>query len=197
MTVVDCDRIETADNGEAHTLDEMFGWLERMPVPEGFKAEIVGGNIYMAPQRDVHWQIIRRIVRALEDQFGPQVNVTSDVRIDFPGHLNGFCPDVAKIRDGAGKDSSGCWHHQDIEFVAEVISKGTAGNDYGPKKAAYAAAEVPAYLIADPYQRKCHLFSVPKNGEYETEIVVTFGAKLDLSPAGSEFTLDTGTFPVR
>ena len=74
----------------------------------------------------------------------------SDVRIDFPGQLNGFCPDVAKLRDDAEMTPKGRWRYEDIEFIAEVISTDTARNDYGPKKTAYALAEVPVYLIADP-----------------------------------------------
>ncbi len=44
MTVVDTDRIERADTSDERTLDMMFEWLE--PTPEGFKVEIVEGNIY-------------------------------------------------------------------------------------------------------------------------------------------------------
>jgi hypothetical protein len=92
MTVLD-DRIEMADtDADTKRLDEWFERLERMPVPEGYKVEIVGGTVHMTPQRDTHWVIIRRIVRALEDRFGMKVKVFSDVRIDFPGHESGFCP---------------------------------------------------------------------------------------------------------
>jgi hypothetical protein len=44
MTVLE-DRIEMAD-ADANTkrLDEWFERLERMPVPEGHRVEIVGGN---------------------------------------------------------------------------------------------------------------------------------------------------------
>ncbi|MBM7091631.1 hypothetical protein G3I31_06750 [Streptomyces sp. SID9913] len=47
MTVVE-DRIAMADV-DSERLDEWFGRLERMPVPEGFRVEIVGGNVYMTP----------------------------------------------------------------------------------------------------------------------------------------------------
>ncbi|NGN70217.1 Uma2 family endonuclease [Streptomyces sp. A7024] len=194
MTVVDHDRIEMADDGDEPTLDDMFGWLERMPVPEGFKAEIVEGAIHMSPQRSAHWEIILLIIEALRDRFGRKSSVVSDVRIDFPGYRNGFAPDVAKMRDAASKDARGRWHYQDVEFVAEVISKDTAANDYGPKKAAYAAAGVPVYLVADPYQRKCHLYTAPKDDDYATETVVTFGVELDLSPLAPQFALRTEAF---
>ncbi|MFK4543657.1 Uma2 family endonuclease [Streptomyces tendae] len=193
MTVLD-DRIDMAD-ANTECLDAWFERLERMPVPEGFRVEIVGGNVHMTPQRDTHWAIIRRIVRPIEDRFGMDVLVLSDVRIDFPGHKNGFCPDVAKLRDGAKQDETGHWRYEDVEFVAEVISQGTAANDYGPKKLAYAAAEVPLYLIADPYQGRCHIFTHPKDGDYTTETRVDFGQDLDLTDTVLGLTLPTADFP--
>ncbi|MEN8650945.1 Uma2 family endonuclease [Streptomyces sp. 21So2-11] len=194
MTVELTDRIEMADSDEL-SLDELFERLEHMPVPEGYKVEIVEGTVYMSPQRDTHWEIIRRIVRALEDRFGMGVRVKSDVRMDFAGHNNGFAPDVVKLSDEAEKSEQGRWHYRDIEFVAEVISRDTALNDYGKKKDAYAACGVPVYLIADPYQGKCHLYTSPKGGEYQTELAVNFGTSVDLTGTAVDLTLETGDFP--
>ncbi|MFJ2112329.1 Uma2 family endonuclease [Streptomyces sp. NPDC087850] len=199
MTVVEIDRIamaEESDSGLApdqSALDKMFEMLD--PISEGFKVEIVEGNIFMVPQRNTHWQIIRRIVRALEDQFGEDVKVTSDVRFDFPGHLNGFCPDVVKLSDAAVLDKHGRWNAEDVEFVAEVISKGTATNDYEPKKAVYAAAGIPVYLIVDPYTARCHAYTEPKDGEYHSKLTVVFGGDIDLTRTVLDLTLKTDTFP--
>ncbi|MEU9011117.1 Uma2 family endonuclease [Streptomyces sp. NPDC048479] len=194
MTVVESGRIDMADDS-AERLDEWFERLEQMPVPEGIKVEIVGGIVFMSPQRKVHWQIIRRIVRALEDKFGMDVEVLSDVRIDFPGPENGFCPDVAKLREGAVPDSRDRWRFEDVEFIAEVISKGTALNDYGPKKIAYAVAEVPVFLIVDPYTGRCLLHTQPKDGDYMTETKVAFGQPVDLTNTPLGLTLPTEKFP--
>jgi Uma2 family endonuclease len=193
MTVVD-DRIAMAD-ANTKRLDEWFERFERMPVPEGFRVEIVGGNVHMTPQRDTHWEIIRRIVRAVEDRFGMDVKVFSDVRIDFPGHENGFCPDVAKLSASAAKDDEGRWRHEDVEFIAEVISQGTAANDYGPKKTAYATAEVPVYLIADPYQGRCYVHTHPKDGDYAMRTKVDFGTDIDLTGTVADLVLKTDEFP--
>ncbi|MCF4138942.1 Uma2 family endonuclease [Streptomyces sp. Tue 6430] len=193
MTVVD-DRIAMAD-ANTRRLDELFELLEQMPVPEGFRVEIVGGNVFMTPQRDTRWGIIRRIVRAVEDRFGVEAKVFSDVRIDFPGHENGFCPDVAKLRDSAEKDDEGHWRHEDVEFIAEVISQGTAVNDYGPKKTAYAVAEVPVYLIVDPYQGRCYVYTDPKEGHYVVCTRVDFGGPVDLTATVVDLTLKTDAFP--
>lgn len=176
-------------------LDEWFERLEQMPVPEGFRVEIVGGTVYMTPQRDTHWGIIRRIVRAVEDRFGMDVRVFSDVRIDFPGHENGLCPDVAVLRDSAEKDEGSHWRYEDVRFVFEVISEGTAANDYGPKKAAYATAEVPLYVIADPYQGRCYVYTNPKDGDYVTRTRVDFGDDIDLTGTVADLTVPTGGFP--
>ncbi|MGY5132896.1 Uma2 family endonuclease [Streptomyces nigrescens] len=186
---------EPTEQRDELSLDELFGRLERMPTPEGYKVEIVEGAVYMTPQRDVHWQTIRRIVRALEDHFGMDVLVTSDVRINFPGERNGFAPDVAKIADGAEKDEFGRWRHQDVEFIAEVISKGTAPNDYGPKKTAYALAEVPVYMIADPYLGRCRVFTDPQDGEYKIDLTVAYGRPVDLTHTVAGITLSTDGFP--
>ncbi|MEV8087967.1 Uma2 family endonuclease [Streptomyces nigra] len=195
MTVLE-DRIAMADaDASTPSLDEWFELLERMPVPEGYRVEIVGGNVYMTPQRSTHWGIIRRIVRALEDRFGMDAAVFSDVRIDFPGHDNGFCPDVALLKDVAEEDDRGHWRYQDVEFVAEVISQGTAANDYGPKRLAYAEAEVPVYLIADPYQGRCHVHTDPKDGDYTTCTRVDFGTDVDLTGTVVDLVLVTGDFP--
>ncbi|MFE7813503.1 Uma2 family endonuclease [Streptomyces sp. NPDC057433] len=193
MTVVD-DRIAMAD-ANTQRLDEWFERLERMPVPEGFRVEIVGGNVYMTPQRDTHWGITFKIARAVEDRFGKDAKVFSDVRIDFPGHENGLCPDVAVLRASAGKDDEGRWRYEDVECVFEVISEGTAANDYGPKKAAYATAGLPLHVIADPYQGRCYVYTDPKNGDYVTRTRVDFGDTVDLTGTVADLTLGTDDFP--
>ncbi|MEU5777209.1 Uma2 family endonuclease [Streptomyces venezuelae] len=195
MTVVDVmtDRIEMADDDE-WSLDQWFELIERL-VPEGIKAEVVEGAVHMVPQRNVHWQLIRRVLYALDDRFSRDALVMTDVRIDFPGDQNGFCPDLAKLKDGAKPDENGRWRYQDVEFIAEVISRGTGLNDYGPKKTTYAEAEVPVYLIVDPYQGRCHVHTDPKDGEYRTESKSDFGKEIDLTGTVVDLVLATDTFP--
>ena len=193
MTVLE-DRIAMAESDNTSALDEMFERLETMPVPEGYKVEIVEGTVFMSPQRDTHWEIILDIVEQLRTRYSRK-RVKSDVRIDYPGHLNGFATDVTAMAEGAVKTEDGRWRHQDVEFVAEVISKGTAANDYGPKKAAYAAAEVPVYVIADPYQGRCHIYTHPKGDDYATETKAAFGDDLDLGDTVVGLVLSTADFP--
>ncbi|MFK4145864.1 Uma2 family endonuclease [Streptomyces sp. NPDC004065] len=192
MTVLD-DRINMAEESDELTLDELFESLERS-TPEGYKVEIVEGDVFMSPQRDTHWEIIADIYEQLRAKY-PRKRLKSDVRVDYPGHLNGFASDLTLVAEGAEKDDRGLWRCVDVEFVAEVISKGTALNDYGPKKTAYATAEVPVYLVADPYQGKCHLYTQPKDGDYISELLISFGADVDTTTTPLGLVLRTDEFP--
>ncbi|MFE7761192.1 Uma2 family endonuclease [Streptomyces sp. NPDC057438] len=169
--------------------------MEGAAEEERHKVEIVERTISMSPQRDARWKTIFAILQALLEAFGKGVNIVSDVRIDFLGQLNGLAPDVAKLRDDAEKDSHGRRRHEDVEFIAEVISKDTARNDYGPKKTAYALAEVPVYLIADPYTGKCRLFTQPKDGDYISDLSVTYGGDVDMTTTLLGLVLPTADFP--
>ncbi|MFB7112946.1 Uma2 family endonuclease [Streptomyces sp. NPDC056291] len=193
MTVL-ADRIEMAEQSDEPTLDDMFEWLEQMHIPEGFKTEIVEGGIFVTPQRDTHWEIIATIYDQLRTKY-PRKRVKSDVRIDYPGHLNGFASDVVALAEGARKDEKGHWRPGDVELVAEVISQGTARNDYGPKKDAFAAAGVPVYLIVDPYTGTWHLHTLPKDGEYRGVLSLDFGDEIDLNDTPVGLVLKTDEFP--
>lgn len=84
---------------------------------------------------------------------------------------------------------------QDIEFVAEVISRSTAADDYGSKKAAYALAGVPVYLIVDPYTGTWHLHTLPKEDEYRSVLSLDFGTPADLTSTVVGLVLGTDAFP--
>ncbi|MFD7662180.1 Uma2 family endonuclease [Streptomyces sp. NPDC059788] len=171
----------------------LFDWLERMPVPEGYKAEVVGGAVCFWPQRDAHWHNTIGMVEQLRSAY-PRNRLKSDVRIDFPGHLNGFASDVVAMAEGATTDDEGRWSCQDIDFVAEVTSRETSRNDHGPKKDAYALAGVPVYLIVDPYIGRCYLFTDPKDGTYRLHPAIAFGGPVDLTRTVVGLTLDTAEF---
>ncbi|MEI5099307.1 Uma2 family endonuclease [Streptomyces sp. PmtG] len=192
MTVLE-DRTEMAEITNEQALDEMFEALEREPFLEGYKIEIVEGAVYMTPQRANHWDIIAGIYDQLRTKY-PRRRVLSDVRIDYPGDLNGFCSDVTLVAEDAKRTERGGFFCEDVEFVAEVISRGTGQNDYGPKKTAYAEAEVDVYLVIDPYQGKCHVYTQPKNSAYRIETTVEFGEEIDLTHTLLGLSLTTDDF---
>lgn len=194
MTVEMTDRIKMGD-AEASALDEEFALLERMTIPEGFKAEIVEGAVVVSPQRSTHWKIIESVLLQIKDRFGRRARTESDVLLIMPGYRNGFAPDLLKLSDRAERDSTGRWTHQDAEFVLEVISRETADNDYGKKMRGYASAAIPVYVVADPYTGKCHAYGNPEGDGYENHLAVKFGEDLDLAPLGFDMRLATEDFP--
>ncbi|MFF9477823.1 Uma2 family endonuclease [Streptomyces sp. NPDC014733] len=68
-------------------------------------------------------------------------------------------------------------------------------NDYGPKKAAYARAEVPVHLIADPYTVRCRVFTHPQDGDYKSDLTLAYGEPVDLTGTVVGITLATEDFP--
>lgn len=174
--------------------DEMFELLYEI-TPEGFKSEVVDGAMWMVPNRDTHWDIIANVLSQLTDRFGKKSRIKHDVRLGLPGYGNVFAPDLFKLTADAEHDAQGHWRYQDVEFVLEVISRGTADNDYGKKKAAYAAGGIPVHAIVDPYAGQCHVHTQPKNGEYRFRRILDFGEPIDLTATALGLTITTDEFP--
>ncbi|MCQ4045562.1 Uma2 family endonuclease [Streptantibioticus rubrisoli] len=173
-------------------LDNLFEWLGRA-VPKGYKADIVEGCICMSRWRSGQRAITVGLRKQLQVKHSMRRR-PRHMRIDFPGSMNGFAPDVAVLRKGARR-SKGRWRYQDVEFVAEVVCKATEYRVFGPKKHAYATAGVPVYLIADPRNGECHVFTRPEDGAYRRRLTAAFGVPIDLTDTVVGLTLTTNEFP--
>lgn len=161
-------------------LDEMFADIEAMNVPDDYRAEIIEGEIVLNPQRKVHSTVIRLFTRSLEDALGRDANILWDVRIDFPGTLNGYAPDIALVADGAEEDERGRHDYRDVRLVAEVVSHGSRRDDYEAKLTVYAESGVPTYVIADPKTGYAHVHHAPRNGRYTDVATYAFGTEFTL-----------------
>ncbi|MFC4512787.1 MULTISPECIES: Uma2 family endonuclease [Streptomyces] len=179
------------DEGVDEELEEMFELLYAA-TPEGYKSEIVGGAICMVPKADAYWDVVSDVLYQLRDLLGQERQIKHEVRLDLPGYRNAFAPALYVMAAGAERDERGNWRHQDVEFVLEVIRQGTADYDYGRKRDAYAVGEVPVYLIADPYTGRCHLHTLPQDGEYRSCLAVGFGDPIDLTHTAVGVVLTVG-----
>lgn len=176
------------------TLDELFQRVESMQIPEDFHVEIIEGQIVMSPQRATHWTIILLFSQALLTECGPAPGrVLSDVRIDFPGPLNGYAPDVALLTEDSATGGPK-YHHSQVQLVVEVVSQSTRRDDYGIKLTTYATAEVPTYVIVDPTTAWIHVHSQPHQGHYTRANTYAFGTPLPL--AIPPVTVDTSDWPL-
>ncbi|MFE1957246.1 Uma2 family endonuclease [Streptomyces sp. NPDC059479] len=182
---------ERAHKSHGPPLEGLLESLARLPVPKGYRVEITDGTVCMSPRKRIHRRTRRLVMRALKSAFGADAGVRSGMRISFPEQRNSFVPDVVKLSGSA----RGQWRVEDIEFIGEVITPHTAANGLGGKKAAYAGAGVPLYLIIDPYTGRTRAHTLPKDGEYTRELAVIFGAEIGLTIAGSDLPLKTDGFP--
>ncbi|WP_309505811.1 Uma2 family endonuclease [Streptomyces pyxinae] len=144
------------DEDDQRMLDSLFEMVEAVPEFSRYRVDVVEGAVLMSPQAEGHREILLSVVEQLRGVH-PRQRLLSNVRIGFPGRLNGSCPDAAQLRaeekaEGPEekKDTRGRGRYERVEFVVEVASEGTAARDYGLKKDVCARAGVPGYLIVDP-----------------------------------------------
>lgn len=167
--------------------------------PEGFRAELIEGEIVVTPPPDGdHEKYISRMVR--------QVLRLARTDMDFSGNKGltlGSAPDLPRnhfIPDGtfapAERDLFGgadSWMPCDgVAMVLEVTSTRPEA-DRESKRRAYARGDIPLYLLVDRGASSVTLFTDPEDGDYRERHTVPFGKPLPL-PDPFGFDLETADF---
>lgn len=165
--------------------------FEELAVPEGFRAELIEGEIAVSPPPDgQHDDIVVDI--------GAQILLQADKRLYTRGNKG-----IATAKDRVIPDGTvappyhfkphGSWAPSEgVEMVIEVTS-GQGERDRQQKRRIYAAVEIPLYLLIDRVAHETVLYSGPADGEYHAVERQPFGKGLAL-PAPFSFTLDTSEF---
>ncbi|MEU2787497.1 Uma2 family endonuclease [Streptomyces sp. NPDC007100] len=184
MTAVD-------DRPATHPLVAFFEDLE---VPEGFKAELLRGEIVMMAGPDM---IHNRIVQSVADQIPSdrwERLQTQDVGI--LEEASEPQPDLVVLELDAGPESGRLMPTEVITMLVEVVSKTSIDRDYRVKRNIYAAGKIPAYLVIDPVMAQCVLLTEPtgsgEDADYAVQRITKFGDPVPLDLLGVE--LDTGKF---
>lgn len=167
--------------------------------PEGFRAELIEGEIIVAPPPDgdhedyishLVKQVIRRSktdmsfsggkgLRLVSGGLCPKNHVIPDVT---------FSPEELRLFRGAPS-----WMEPDgVAMVAEVTST-KPDLDRIAKRHCYARAGIPLYLLIDREKSQISLFSKPHREEYTEVHLAAFGEPLAI-PAPFELELDTKDF---
>jgi Uma2 family endonuclease len=142
---------------------------------EGFKIEVVGGQIVMTPQSEIQSWTIRRVQNSAEAAGIAEERLVSDVLIQFPGEAP-RAPDVAILEDGANAPYS----YEDLLAAVEIVSTPDDDNDYSIKLQQYARFGIPTYVIIDPFRAKCTVLTRPKDSAYATCEEYAYGETVTL-----------------
>lgn len=180
------------------TTETLLGYFLALKTPRGFRAELIEGEVVVAPPTDGDHEdaialVIGQVVRnsAIEMQVSGYKGLKLPSRGQNP--KNHVIPDLTVA--SAGKRlfrGAEPWMPCDgVEMVVEVTSSKPEG-DRITKRYCYAHAGIPLYLLIDRSRQSVTLFSHPDKGEYE-ELTCPFGEPIPL-PAPFDFDLDTKDF---
>ncbi|MBC2874567.1 MULTISPECIES: Uma2 family endonuclease [Streptomyces] len=84
-------------------------------------------------------------------------------------------PDIAVADPAYRGTNHDVFPAEKLLLVGEVVSESNPGNDTRRKLTKYAQAGVPCYLVVDPIQGECLLYSLPDNGRYRAKVESKFG----------------------
>ncbi|MFJ8494631.1 Uma2 family endonuclease [Streptomyces sp. NPDC094038] len=187
MTAVD-DRPMTTDVVE---------FFENLEVPEGYKAELLRGEIVMMAGSDV---VHNRIVLRVQGQIPRNWDRLTTQDIAILQETSEPQPDLVVVEQDAGPANGRLMPSELITMLVEVVSKTSVERDYAIKRSIYAAGRVPVYLIIDPIMAHCVLLTEPvgtgEEADYQVQRISKFGAPVPLELFGLELDTDTfGTLP--
>ncbi|MFD7447963.1 Uma2 family endonuclease [Kitasatospora sp. NPDC059827] len=167
--------------------------------PEGFRAELIEGEIIVAPPPDGRHEYYF-------DLLIDEVKAKSAVRMQGSGNKGlrlargGLCPKNYVIPDltFAPRELDIFWDAppwmdpDGLAMVAEITSS-KPDQDRIAKRHCYARAGIPLYLLIDREKSQVSLFGKPHRDEYTEVHLAAFGEPLAL-PAPFDFELDTKYF---
>lgn len=131
-------------------------------LPEGQRAELIDGKIYMmAPPVRIHQKLITELVSILHRHIKNNNGNCEVYPAPFAVFLNEddrnyVEPDISVICDGSKLDDRGCNGAPDL--VIEIISPSTQQMDYGIKLFKYRTAGVREYWIINPATRIVNVY---------------------------------------
>ncbi|MDT0377492.1 Uma2 family endonuclease [Streptomyces sp. DSM 42041] len=166
--------------------DRVIELFERLEVPEGYKAELLRGEIVMMAGPDwVHNVIVQAVADQIPADRWHRLQ-TQDIAI--PGEASEPEPDLVVHERGAFEGPGRLVPAPALTLVVEVVSRTSVDRDYRVKRSMYAAGRIPAYLLIDPLAGRCVLFTEPAGegeaADYRVERTTKFGEPMPVDVLG-------------
>jgi Uma2 family endonuclease len=162
---------------------------------DGFKVEIVGGNIVMYPLRPHHGRTIRLVWNTLAEQLPAEWDPVSDVSFVFDDKTE-LCPDLAVIPLSESDKNLSKYPCELIEVAIEVVSPSSVDRAYKDKVLAYAGRGIPVYLVFDPYAAQCVAMWEPIGDDYASRVTIHYGSSVQVTTPVGDLAIDTASLPV-
>ncbi|MFI6522896.1 Uma2 family endonuclease [Spirillospora sp. NPDC050679] len=170
-----------------------------LATPEGFRAELIDGEIVVTPPPlGDHEDIISLIAKQVLRKAAIDVDFSGNKGLITPGPDG--VPDNRVIPDGTFAPAelrlfrgAPSWMPADGVQLALEVTSSRPEQDRLKKRRSYARADIPLYLLVDRDEKAATLFSEPEGETYRTAVTIAFGGRLAL-PEPLAFELDTGEF---
>ncbi|MER5864267.1 Uma2 family endonuclease [Kitasatospora sp. NPDC002040] len=159
-----------------------------LDTPEGFKAELIEGEIVVTPPPDGdHETAIGRIARQVFQLCTAEIDFAPGKGLIVPGGR--YIPDATFAEQDAML-GRGSWSEPDGVLLVVEVTSSRPEKDREAKRKGYASATIPLYLLVDRQQNRIVLHSEPARGDYRAVNWVPVGEPLPL-PAPFDFELRT------
>lgn len=139
-------------------------------IPDGQKADLLGGVIYVASPDSIRSNTINRFLVTLIDNYIAARDIDGFVFMSRVAcHLSKFYapePDVGYVRPENAALVEETRINGAPDIAVEIVAHDSRDRDYGEKREAYEAAGVEEYWIIDPLQKRCEFLRLA-DGSYE------------------------------
>ncbi|WP_078914030.1 Uma2 family endonuclease [Streptomyces sp. NRRL S-37] len=185
----------TINGTEPNSFEGLLRTLDELDVPDGYKAEIIRGNIVVSPWSKAFYLDVMELVCEQLRPYLPEEHRISygPFLYVFPGVERAYGPDIHVAHRGVSRSTSNHLDGEALSFVAELTSSSTRNDDLTDKVETYGKAGVPIYLLLDMQEEQATVFSMPSAKGYEARCSKPFGEKLPI-PAPFGCVLDTTEF---
>ncbi len=147
--------------------ENLFTIEDIYALPDGQRAELIDGNIYMmAPPSRTHQRISHLLEWAIETYIrkkngGCEVYAAPFAVFLNKDNLNYVEPDISVICDPSKLDEKGC--HGAPDWIIEITSPTNPQTDYGIKLFKYRTAGVREYWIVNPQRSSVMVYDLEHN----------------------------------